>query len=231
MDEWIYIDIADQHPDSLRFISDCERVIGKKVTIIKSPDFEKVEDVVRKTKFINSPHGATCTTYLKKIVRKKWEQSFWQTHPDTDLIYVWGMDMSEKNRAERLVENFPEFSHEFPLIDKNISKEDAHGLLEKLGIKRPLMYDLGYNNNNCVGCVKGGMGYWNKIRRDFPEVFETRARLEREVGHSCIKGVYLDELPEDAGRMSKEVMQDCGIMCLLAYEDLPEEKTVFEKVG
>ena len=37
---------------------------------------------------------------------------------------------------------------------------------------RPLMYDLGYPNNNCIGCVKGGMGYWNHIRKDFPEVFE-----------------------------------------------------------
>lgn len=31
------------------------------------------------------------------------------------------------------------------------------------------MYDLGYANNNCIGCVKGGIGYWNKIRIDFPE--------------------------------------------------------------
>ncbi len=37
------------------------------------------------------------------------------------------------------------------------------------------MYDLGYPNNNCIGCVKGGMGYWNKIRKDFPEVFQKRA--------------------------------------------------------
>lgn len=30
VDEWIYIDIADQHPDSIRFIKDCENAIGKK---------------------------------------------------------------------------------------------------------------------------------------------------------------------------------------------------------
>jgi len=28
VDEWIYIDIADQHPDSLRFIHDAEKIIG-----------------------------------------------------------------------------------------------------------------------------------------------------------------------------------------------------------
>lgn len=77
------------------------------------------------------------------------------------------------------------------------------------------MYDMGYSNNNCIGCVKGGMGYWNKIRVDFPEVFQRMSKLEREIGHSCIKGVYLDELDPDRGRMEDEIMQDCGIMCYL----------------
>ena len=93
----------------------------------------------------------------------------------------------------------PDFQHEFPLIDKMLSKEDAHAILERLKIASPVMYNLGYRNNNCIGCVKGGMGYWNKIRIDFPEVFERMARLEREVGHSCINGIFLDELEPDRG--------------------------------
>ena len=31
VDEWIYIDIKDQHPDSIRFIRDCEAAIGQKI--------------------------------------------------------------------------------------------------------------------------------------------------------------------------------------------------------
>ena len=77
------------------------------------------------------------------------------------------------------------------------------------------MYDLGYNNNNCVGCVKGGMGYWNKIRIDFPDVFESRAKVERRIGGTCIKGVYLDELDPDRGRHTKPICEDCGIFCEL----------------
>jgi hypothetical protein len=75
------------------------------------------------------------------------------------------------------------------------------------------MYDLGYPNNNCIGCVKGGMGYWNKIRQDFPEVFADRARMEREIGASCMNGVYLDELAPEAGRGLKPIVEDCGILC------------------
>ena len=130
------------------------------------------------------------------------------------LTYVWGFDCNEKNRAERIRETFWEYQHEFPLIDNMLTKEDAHGLLEKLGIRRPAMYDLGYSNNNCIGCVKGGMGYWNKIRKDFPEVFEKRAKLERDIGATCIKGIYLDELEEDRGS-TKEILPECSLMCEL----------------
>lgn len=215
VDEWIYIDISDQHPDSLRFICDVEKIIKKKITILKSQEFDSVEEVIKKYKYVNSPYGAPCTGMLKKAVRKKWENE----HLNYQLTYVWGMDMEEKKRAESIVKNFPEFKHEFPLIDRHLSKQDAHALAERIGIRRPIMYDMGYHNNNCIGCLKGGKGYWNKIRKDFPTVFQSRARLEREIGHSCINGTFLDELDPDAGRMEKEIMQDCGIMCYLVLNE------------
>ena len=219
VDEWIYIDIANQHPDTLRFIHDIEKFIKKEVTILKSADFNSVEDVIKKYKFINSPYGAPCTGMLKKAVRKKWENQ----HLDYNLTYVWGMDADEKKRADGIMKNFPEFKHEFPLIEKKLTKQDCHAMVKKWGIKRPMMYELGYNNNNCIGCVKGGMGYWNKIRKDFPEVFISRAKLEREIGHSCIKGIFLDELSPDRGRMTNEIMEECGIMCYGVLEDMEKE--------
>lgn len=212
IDEWIYIDIDDQHPDSMRFIKDCEKVIGKPVTILRSPFFSSVEDVILRSRYVNGPHGAACTTALKKAVRKRWELD----HMKDELTYIWGMDVEERHRAERIVQNFPQVKHEFPLIDRNLTKADAHGILRELGIRRPVMYDLGYSNNNCIGCVKGGMGYWNKIRKDFPNVFRQRAEMEREVGHSILNGCFLDELPEDKGKMSEEVMEECSILCQLA---------------
>ena len=210
VDMYIYIDIDNQHPDSIRFIKDCEKLYKHEVTILKS-QYESVQNVIRTFRFINSPYGAKCTEVLKKRVRFKWEFE----HRDDDITYVWGMDCNEKHRADRIIQTMPNFHHEFPLIDNNMTKANAHGLLEKLGIKRPAMYDLGYNNNNCIGCVKGGMGYWNQIRKDFPEVFDRMAKIEREIGHTVIRGVYLDELDPDRGRMANEVMPDCGIMCEL----------------
>ena len=211
VDKFIYIDIENQHPDSMRFIRDCEKVLGKKTEILKS-EYGSVEKVIETFRFVNGPYCAKCTEVLKKQVRKKWEYE----HRDYDITYVWGFDSTEKHRADRLRATTPEYEHEFPLIENNISKAEAHGILEGLGIKRPAMYDLGYSNNNCIGCVKGGMGYWNKIRIDFPFAFKRMAELERLIGRSCINGVFLDELDPNRGRAEKEIMPDCGILCHMA---------------
>lgn len=210
VDEIIYTHVSNQHPDSLRFLHDCEKLLGRKITIIQSEEYSSVDDVIERTRCINTPYGAPCTDKLKKRVRMKWERE----HPDHHT-YVWGYDLNEKNRADRVCEALSDYDHEFPLIEHGLTKQEAHGIADRLGLKRPIMYDLGYPNNNCIGCPKGRMGYWNKIRVDFPEVFERRARQEREIGHSCINGVFLDELEPNRGNVNTEIMEDCTIACQL----------------
>lgn len=209
VDMFIYIDILDQHSDSMRFINDCEKLLDKPIVVLKSL-YETVENACLSAGLMRLVNGyAPCTEYLKKRVRKEWEYQ----HKDFDITYVWGFDVEEKHRAERLVEAQPNFTHEFPLIDRQLTKQEVHGMCAELGIKRPIMYDLGYNNNNCIGCVKGGMGYWNKIRVDFPEVFESRSNLERKLNCRILKECFLDELEPNRGRMSDEIMQECSIFC------------------
>lgn len=176
--------------------------------MIQSDKFLGVDDVIEKKRTINTPYGAACTHWLKKQVRKKWERE----HPDHH-IYVWGYDVNEKHRADAIIESLSDYDHEFPLIEQGLTKEECHGIAYKLGLKRPVMYEMGYPNNNCIGCVKGGMGYWNKIRVDFPEVFKRRALQERALGRSCINGIFLDELEPGRGNMDMEVFEDCTIAC------------------
>jgi hypothetical protein len=208
IDKIIYTHIDNQHADSMRFVKDCEGWFGKEVEILQS-SFKTVEEVCLKRKFVNSPYGAACTGWLKRKVRIDWEQQ----HEEYHLRYVWGMDSKEKIRADNLNISMPAFEHIFPLIDRNMTKAAAHKMLKASKIKRPAMYDLGYANNNCLGCVKGGKGYWNHIRVDFPEVFKAMAIMERKVGHSCINGTFLDELDPESGRFGKPVVEDCGILC------------------
>ena len=217
IDQIIYTHIEDQHPDTKRFIEDCEAWFGKSVEITQSL-YKTVNNALLGAGgngYVNGRYGAPCTRLLKRRVRKEWELD-----QNCKLRYVWGMDKNEAHRVDRLKAAMPEQEHVFPLIEQGISKEEAHKILRASGIKRPAMYDLGYQNNNCIGCVKGGMGYWNKIRKDFPEAFKSRAEVERRIGGTCLKDIYLDELDPQAGRKDMPICDDCGIFCeLMAITD------------
>lgn len=139
---------------------------------------------------------------------------------------VWGFDFDPKeiNRAVRFKQQYPDTKPLFPLIERQITKQDAMGMLWKAGIEIPAMYKMGYNNNNCIGCVKGGMGYWNKIRKDFPNVFDRMAKIEREVGATCLKDqsgkIFLDELSPNRGEMPEEMIPDCSLICQIEFQEL-----------
>ncbi len=211
LDDVFYTHIDDQHPDTMRFVKECETWFGRKITIMQHP-YRSVENACRMVSFIRSPQGAACTKRLKRDMRKQFERE-----NEGQLTIVWGIDYAESRRAERIRESMPGHKHRFPLIDEKMTKVDAHQVLLASGIKRPAMYDLGYHNNNCVGCVKGGMGYWNKIRVDFPDVFASRSAMERDIGYPILgkRDGWLDELHPERGRHAGPICDECGIFCEL----------------
>ena len=90
---------------------------------------------------------------------------------------------------DRIIDAEPELLVRAPLVELGMSKKDCFAYLQKQpGFKLPKMYELGYHNNNCIGCLKAsGAGYWNKIRKDFPEVFNRRAKQEEMLNVALVK--------------------------------------------
>jgi len=217
IDELIYIDIEDQTRDTLRFVNEAAAYLDKPLTILKAKFFRGKNDVIRSRRYVNGTSGAPCTGALKRMPRKEWE---WE-HKGCNLCYVWGYDLQEQHRVDRIVEDNQQARHLFPLVDMGLNKAQVHGMFERIGIQKPDMYRMGYPNQNCVGCVKGGMGYWNKIRVDFPEDFAEMAALEREIGATCLKDekgkVWLGELDPDRGDMNIEIFPECGIACYMHF--------------
>lgn len=214
--EIIYCDTGSEHSDNERFRKECEDLYKVEIKVMKNPKYNDTWDVFEKSRYLVGIYGAECTRSLKKFVRKKVEDL------PTDL-QVYGFDSSEKRRVDRFKENNPEVRLYVPLFDKEISKKQCANILASHKIELPEMYKLGYKNNNCIGCPKGGMGYWNKIRKDFPETFDRMAKVERKLdvaicksyaGDGKRKRVFLDELEEGKGKYESELKSmQCGIVC------------------
>jgi len=201
--ELVYCDTGGEHVDNKRFINDFEKYSGKTIIILKS-EYKDHFDVIERFRYLNGVNGARCTVELKKRLRYEYQR--------LDDVQYFGFTVDEKKRSNRFKENFPEANAMFPLIESNLTKNMCIEKLIGLGIELPEMYRLGFNNNNCIGCVKGGKGYWNKIKIEFPEHFNKMALLERKLNHSCINGKYLDELKPNEGN-HKDLLISCGFDC------------------
>lgn len=215
--EILYCHVKEEHPDNARFLKDCEIWFGQPITVLENEKYNgSIYSVFEKTKYIVGIAGAPCTRLLKKEVRKQYEQ--------LNDIQVFGYTSEEQDRVDRFIDANNDVNLWSILIDKGLTKQDCLSILDRAGIELPTMYKLGYQNNNCIGCVKGGLGYWNKIKIDFPDHFERMAKLKKTIGAKILKRgkerIWLTELPPDAGDYPTEQSIECGIFCHMAEEQI-----------
>lgn len=200
--------LAGEHPDNVRFMTEIGRWIGRRVQVISSDKYISIDDVFEKTRYMSGVAGARCTTELKKIPRRMYQRD--------DDVHIFGFTVEEGGRIEDFEANNPELNCEWILRDKFIRKVDCFDRLRAAGIELPKMYELGFKNNNCIGCVKAtSPAYWNLTRRHFPATFQRRAVRSREIGCRLVRlngeRIFLDELPPDAGGEMENV--SCGPQC------------------
>lgn len=212
----------DEHPDNVRFLKDVERWCGREFEILQSKKYQSVDEVIEGERFIVGPNGAPCSNILKKLVRRAYQLP--------DDIQIFGFDTLDeaKDRVKEFRFNNPEVHLDTPLLHHRLSKGECLTLCRRQGIEPPITYKMGYKNANCIGCVKGGMGYWNKIRVDYPEVFARRAAQERKFNHAMLKDdngpVFLDELAPDRGNYKAEPEIACGLFCGEVLERLGKKE-------
>lgn len=210
--------VIEEDKDNKRFLLDVQSWLGVEIEFATNKEFPSCSavEVWDKAKFMSSPYGAPCTMRLKKHARQQWEV---ENKPD---YHVLGFTLEEKHRHDRFI--LSERDNVIPvLIDAGMTKPDCYSYIMNAGLSLPRVYSMGYPNANCIGCVKAtSPTYWNHVRKNHPEVFESRACQSREIGAKLVKHkgkrIFLDELPIDArGQRMKSMDFECGIFC--------EEKT------
>lgn len=203
---------ASEHPDNYRFGDQCEKWIGQPIIHLRNEDYRTVDDVFEKTKYMAGVNGARCTTELKKIPRLKFQRP--------DDVHVFGLTFDEHKRIREFRSRNPELLLKWVLVELGLTKADCLWEVKKAGIQEPQMYQLGFDNNNCPGCVKASSPwYWDMTRKHFPAVFLRRCEQSRKLGVRLVeishhKRIFLDELPPGPfSRPKKKERLSCGPEC------------------
>ena len=220
----IMIDTQNEHPDTYRFKSDCEVWYGLKIEIITGigEKYGNIFDVWRKFKSLNTATGAICSTNLKRLVREKWEK----TNQFKHQVFGFEFDKKEFNRALSMTLNHGERTKAiYPLLLMGYDKQDCIKIVEDANIEIPLMYKLGFQNNNCfsTGCVQGGIGYWQKMKREFPDKFYAMAEMEHELTDESGEP---KTMLKDQSKEAKESFNE--LVFLVKHPDYPNLKSIDE---
>lgn len=214
----VYCETGGEHPDNARFLADCEAWWGSSITRLHSDEYADVWDVWERTRWLAGINGARCTTEMKVAPRLAFQ------HPHDMHVFGYTADKSDADRAARLRANYPELRIQTPLIDRGIDKAACLAMIERAGVKVPVLYGLGFQNNNCIPCVKAtSPAYWALVRKHFPEQFARMARLSRDLDVRLCRindeRRFIDEIPDDHPT-TNPIVPSCDFLCHLAEQEM-----------
>lgn len=216
--------IKEEHSDNRRFLWDCEKWFDHPILCLKDEKYgASTDEVWRRNRYMKGLRGAPCSLALKRKLLS--------TVSLPEDIKILGFTREEVDRFDQLCDRFPQEAFRAPLIERDLGKDDCLAMIERAGIELPMMYRLGYDNANCIGCPKGGQAYWQNIRADFPERFVQIQTIQESIGEGAKflrfrsgprKGdrMWLSELPPGRGDMKREPSFSCSFFCQLAEQEI-----------
>lgn len=218
----VMLDTQNEDDDTERFRLDCEKWYGipiKKSGVVgQGKKHESIRAIWRRYKSLNVAHGAVCSSEAKRYARELFQgDGSW--YDQQVFGFEWGK--KEMNRALSLKMNHPSAKPIFPLLMMGYDKKDCFDIIQAAGIKLPMAYEYGFHNNNCLktGCVQGGIGYWQKMKRDRPETYYEMAKEEHYL--TSLKGKPVCML-KDQSKAAKESGNE--LVFLEKHPDYPELK-------
>lgn len=205
--------------DNDRFIRECAEWMERPLVRLTGK-YRNIDAVFEARKYHAGIAGAPCTGEMKVAPRLDYQL------PSDTHVFGYTADWRDLERAKLFAATYPNLKVRFPLIERGLTKEACFALVEAAGIRRPRVYDLGFPNGNCIGCVKASSpDYWSLVRKHFPETFARRAEQSRRFGSRLARindeRIFIDEIPADWPTL-KPIAPACDFLCHIAEQDMKD---------
>ncbi|MGW4803082.1 hypothetical protein [Kitasatospora sp. NPDC004272] len=179
----LFADTHAEDDDLHRFNHEASTQLGVPLTVVTDPRKRDPWQVFEDKSWVGNTRIAQCSHALKQDPCRAWLAD--NTDPADTVLYV-GIDWTETHRLPAITNGWHPWTVQAPLTrPPYLDKQALLAELEALGIRRPRLYRLGFEHNNCGGaCVKGGQAQWLRLREVFPdryakaEAFEERMRAK-----------------------------------------------------
>lgn len=174
----LFADTSMEDEDLYRFLGEAAENVG--APLVKVADGRTPWQVFRDGRFIGNTRVDLCSRVLKRELLDKWRDE--NCDPSDTTIYV-GIDIIEAHRLNRIRERTAPWTYDAPLLWKpELIRCEVFDWLDREGIRRPRLYELGFHHNNCGGfCVKSGHGQFARLLETMPERFEFHEKQEQSL--------------------------------------------------
>ena len=174
----LFTDTLTEDEDLYRFLNDAENFFGIEITRIK--DGRDIWEVFQDCNYMGNSRVDPCSKHLKRLLARKWMDE--NVSPEEGILY-FGIGWNEINRMESIKKNWHPYKVAAPLIGPPyLEKSDIIEFLNKVGIKPPRLYEMGFAHNNCGGfCVKAGQGQFIRLLTQMPERYAYHEKKQEEL--------------------------------------------------
>jgi 3'-phosphoadenosine 5'-phosphosulfate sulfotransferase (PAPS reductase)/FAD synthetase len=182
-----------EHEDLYRFLDDIKNYFGKEIFF--DTDGRTPEEVFFDEHYLGCNRVPLCSRVLKAERLQKFFK-------DGDNL-IFGIGIEESRRRQRLIAAYQvvyaktgKHCHlEFPILEQGIPRFEIDEWFAGTGIKKPELYKLGFEHNNCSGgCVRQGRKQWRKLLKTMPDVYQSREDLENSFRERFGQGSYLKDI-------------------------------------
>lgn len=180
----LFADVLIEDPELYEFNERASALLG--VAITRICQGETPWQLFRRKGIIGNSFRPVCSFELKREPLDAWHEKyclniaeegqvqlpFLNDGREPATIYL-GFDWTEPHRVADIRREKPLWRIEAPMTEEPIwDKCKMTREAEKLGLKIPRLYELGFPHNNCGGrCVRAGISHWVHLLRVLPERF------------------------------------------------------------